>query len=68
MAVVTIRLEFKILRGVIPWETVTKGKDAQNSWLIFKDDLLRAQEWSFGMYGKLSKHDRISMDEHVEPN
>jgi len=59
-AVVTIKAEFKILRGVIPWETVLKCKEDQDSWLIFKDNLLRAQEWSFAMNGKLSKHDRRS--------
>lgn len=35
---------FRELLGRVPWEAAMKGKDAQESWLIFKENFLRAQE------------------------
>lgn len=52
------RIEFKILREVISWETVLEGKGAQDRWLVFKDNLLRMQEWSSVTYEKLRKFGR----------
>lgn len=52
------RIEFKILREVISWETVLEGKGAQDSWLVFKNNLLRMQERSSVTYEKLRKFDR----------
>lgn len=52
------RIEFKILREVISWETVLEGKGAQDSWLVFKNNLLRMQERSSVTYEKLRKFGR----------
>ncbi|GAB0175756.1 hypothetical protein GRJ2_000040800 [Grus japonensis] len=35
---------FRDLLGRIPWDKVLEGRGAQDSWLIFKDHLLQAQE------------------------
>ncbi|GAB0181714.1 hypothetical protein GRJ2_000636700 [Grus japonensis] len=35
---------FRDLLGRIPWDKVLKGRGAQDSWLIFKGQLLQAQE------------------------
>ncbi|KGL96755.1 hypothetical protein N301_11125, partial [Charadrius vociferus] len=34
----------KTLLGMVPWDEVLEGRRAQESWLIFKDHLLQAQE------------------------
>ncbi|KFV09259.1 hypothetical protein N339_03103, partial [Pterocles gutturalis] len=46
---------FKELLDGIPWETVLKGIGAEQSWQLFKDTLLRAQELSIPQQKKLSK-------------
>ncbi|KAK4824035.1 hypothetical protein QYF61_009626 [Mycteria americana] len=35
---------FRDLLGRVPWDTSLEGRGAQESWLIFKDHLLQAQE------------------------
>ncbi|GAB0183676.1 hypothetical protein GRJ2_000832900 [Grus japonensis] len=35
---------FRDLLGRVPWDKALEGKGAQDSWLVFKDDLLQAQE------------------------
>ena len=35
---------FRDLLGRVPWDTALEGRGAQESWLIFKDHLLQAQE------------------------
>ncbi|GAB0176996.1 hypothetical protein GRJ2_000164800 [Grus japonensis] len=35
---------FRDLLGRIPWDKVLEGREAQDSWLIFKGHLLQAQE------------------------
>lgn len=49
------RLDFKILRGMIPWDTVLENKGTQDIWLISMYNRLRMQEWSFAMHRKSSK-------------
>ena len=36
---------FRDLLGRVPWDTALEGRGAQESWLIFRDHLLQAQEW-----------------------
>ncbi|KFV04324.1 hypothetical protein N340_00281, partial [Tauraco erythrolophus] len=36
---------FEDLLGRVPWHKPLEGRGAQESWLIFKDHLLQAQEW-----------------------
>ncbi|GAB0179473.1 hypothetical protein GRJ2_000412600 [Grus japonensis] len=35
---------FRDLLGRIPWDKALEGRGAQDSWLVFKDHLLQAQE------------------------
>ncbi|PKU33078.1 glycerol kinase [Limosa lapponica baueri] len=35
---------FRDLLGRVPWDKALEGRGAQESWLIFKDHLLKAQE------------------------
>jgi len=37
---------FKELLDEISWETVLRDKEVEESWLLFKDAFLRAQELS----------------------
>ncbi|KFV03471.1 hypothetical protein N340_12087, partial [Tauraco erythrolophus] len=36
---------FRDLLGRVQWDEALEGRGAQESWLIFKDHLLQAQEW-----------------------
>lgn len=49
---------FVDLFGSIPWETASGSKGVQESWLIFKDSLLGAEERSFPACRKTNKHGR----------
>jgi len=49
---------FKKLVNGIAWETALRNKGAEQSYQIFKDIFLRAQELSFPMYKKLDKEGR----------
>ena len=52
------RANFKLFNGLlakIPWDAVLKGKDVEESWLLFKDDLLKAQEVSISLNKKVGK-------------
>ena len=40
------------LLGRMPWETTLECRGSQESWLTFKDSLLRAQGWSSAMWRK----------------
>lgn len=40
------------------WDTAINDNGAQKSGLIFKDNLIKAQEWSFLTLRKSSKYDR----------
>ena len=42
----------------IPWDAVLKDKDAEKSWLLFKDALLKAQEVSIRLNRKVGRRDR----------
>ncbi|GAB0183107.1 hypothetical protein GRJ2_000776000 [Grus japonensis] len=35
---------FRDLLGRVPWDKALEGRGAQDSWLVFKDHLLQAQE------------------------
>jgi len=49
---------FRDLLGSIPWEIASGGKGVQESWLIFKDSLLRVGERFSPVCRKASKHGR----------
>lgn len=49
---------FRDLLGRIPCETALEGKEAQENWLIIKDNFLRAQGWSITACRKSSRHGR----------
>lgn len=42
---------FRDLLGKIPWETTLESKGAQGSWVILKNNFLRAREWFSPMCG-----------------
>lgn len=46
------------LLGRIPWEMALKGKGVWESWLLYRNYLLQAQEWSILMSRKSSKGGR----------
>ncbi|CAM5155513.1 unnamed protein product [Natator depressus] len=53
------KADFDSLRermGRIPWGTIMKGKGVQESWLYFKESLLRLQGQTIPMSRKNSKH------------
>ena len=55
------RAKFWLLKELlsgIPWETVLKGMGTEQSWQLFKDTLLRAQQLSIPQQKKLSREDR----------
>ncbi|CAM5114317.1 unnamed protein product [Natator depressus] len=55
------KADFDSLRermGRIPWGTIMKGKGVQESWLYFKESLLRLQGQTIPMSRKNSKHGR----------
>ncbi|GAB0182166.1 hypothetical protein GRJ2_000681900 [Grus japonensis] len=47
---------FRDLLGRIPWDKALEGRGAQDSWLIFKDHLLQAQERCIPTKRKSSKN------------
>jgi len=47
---------FKDLLGKVPWDRALERRGAQESWLIFKDHLLQAQEWCIPTKRKLGKN------------
>jgi len=52
---------FKLFNGLlakIPWDAVLKDKDVEESWLLFKDALLKAQEVSIPLNWKVGRCDR----------
>lgn len=51
-------LIFRVLLGRVPWEAAMKGKGAQESWLIFKENLLRAQDQTILLYRKTGNSGR----------
>ena len=55
------RANFKLfnrLLAKIPWDAVLKDKDVEESWLLFKDALLKAQEVSIPLNKKVGRRDR----------
>lgn len=66
------RADFVLFRdqlGRIPWEIALEGKSAQESRLIFKDKLLRAQEWSTCNVQEAEEvWQKASMDEQGAPD
>lgn len=44
------------------WNAAMKDNRAQKSWLIFKDNFIKAQEWSFLTLRKTSKYGRRPQD------
>ncbi|CAM4356191.1 unnamed protein product [Caretta caretta] len=48
------------LMGRIPWENNMRGKGVQESWLYFKEPLLRLQEQTIPTCRKNSKYGRLS--------
>ncbi|KFQ76045.1 hypothetical protein N337_12204, partial [Phoenicopterus ruber ruber] len=49
---------FRDLLGRVPWDKALEGRGAQESWLIFKDHLLQAQERCIPTKRKPSKNTR----------
>jgi len=52
------RANFKLFNGLlakIPWDAVLKDKDVEESWLLFKDALLKAQEVSIPLNKKVGR-------------
>ena len=52
------KVKFQLFRELVsktPWETVLTGKGAEQSWQIFKEAFLRAQEISIPRYRKPGK-------------
>ena len=50
---------FKELINSMPWETVHVGRGAEQSWQIFKEAFLRAQEFSSPRCSKSEKPHRL---------
>ena len=46
------------LLAKIPWDAVLKDKGVEESWLLFKDALLKAQEVSIPLNKKVGRRDR----------
>ncbi|GAB0208082.1 mitochondrial enolase superfamily member 1 [Grus japonensis] len=51
---------FRDLLGRIPWDKALEGRGAQDSWLVFKDHLLQAQERCIPAKRKSGKNARRS--------
>ncbi|KFW09032.1 hypothetical protein N327_00801, partial [Fulmarus glacialis] len=49
---------FRDLLGRVPWDKALEGRGAQESWLIFKDHLLQAQEQCIPTKRKSGKNAR----------
>jgi len=49
---------FKELLAQIPWDAVPKDKDVEESWLLFKDAFLKAQELSVPLNKKVGRGGR----------
>ena len=49
---------FKELLDEISWETVLRDKEVEESWLLFKDAFLRAQELSIPQNKRASRGGR----------
>uniref|UniRef100_A0A8B9ISU6 Endonuclease/exonuclease/phosphatase domain-containing protein n=1 Tax=Amazona collaria TaxID=241587 RepID=A0A8B9ISU6_9PSIT len=49
---------FRNLLSKVPWDTALEGRGAQDCWLIFKDDLLQAQERCIPTRRKFSRRAR----------
>ena len=52
------RADFKLLNGSrakIPWSSVLKDKDFEESWILFKNALLKAQEVSIPLNKKVGR-------------
>ena len=52
------RANFKLFNGLlakIPWDAVLKDEDVEESWLLFKDALLKAQEVSIPLNRKVGR-------------
>ena len=49
---------YKELLAKIPWDAVLKDKDVEESWLLFKDAFLRAQELSVPLNKKAGRGGR----------
>ncbi|CAM5165610.1 unnamed protein product, partial [Eretmochelys imbricata] len=52
------KADFDSLRELIPWENNMRGKGVQESWLYFKESLLRLQGQTIPMCRKNSKYGR----------
>ncbi|XP_048788476.1 uncharacterized protein LOC125687389 [Lagopus muta] len=55
------RADFKLLNGLlakIPWRAALKDKDVEESWQLFKDALLEAQEVSIPLNKKVGRRGR----------
>ncbi|KFV12289.1 hypothetical protein N340_06444, partial [Tauraco erythrolophus] len=49
---------FKDLLATVQWDEALEGRGAQESWLIFKDHLLQAQEWCIPTKRKSGRNTR----------
>ena len=49
---------FKRLIGGVPWHSVLASKGVQESWLLFKKEVLRAQEQAVPLSCKMSRRGR----------
>ncbi|KFV04577.1 hypothetical protein N340_07601, partial [Tauraco erythrolophus] len=55
------RADFGLFRNLlsrVQWDEVLEGREAQESWLIFKDHLLQAQEWCIPTKRKSGRNTR----------
>jgi len=52
---------FRTLVGRIPWESVLKGKWLQEGWLLFKKEVLKAEEQAVPLCCKMSQWGRRSV-------
>ncbi|GAB0183298.1 hypothetical protein GRJ2_000795100 [Grus japonensis] len=59
---------FRDLLGRVPWDKALEGRGAQDSWVVFKDHLLQAQEQCIPTEEKVrQKHQEACMDEQEAP-
>ena len=55
------RVDFELFRrqvGGVPWESVLESKGVQDGWLLFKKEVLKAQEQAVPLSRKISRQGR----------
>jgi len=59
---------FRDLLGKIPWERAMQRREVRESWLIFKDHLLQAQECSMPTSRNKQRGQEACVDEQGAPD